>query len=248
MFFNLIGLIPYFDYHGQKVSKIKTSVFWFSFAILFLCLLGEFIYFYKAFGNFKNFLEMTALAPCIGFVILALTKMLIIWHNRENFTVIMLDLRILYPTKLSDQNKYNVKKYLIEMKLIMTNFSTLYMILIWIFNLTPYCTMIYEYINTNTWTKELPYFIWYPFDVYKYVGVYEITYLIQCWAGFTSATAILGADLLFCAIIMLICMQFDILRDKFNAIEFEDIQDDSVNKRANRELEKLIKIHNKLIK
>lgn len=212
-FCGYIGLIPFYDdpsINDVKKYRYKHMIFWTSFVILTICLIGEFIYLFKGMGNFKNFLEITALAPCIGFVMLALTKMFAIWYNRPKLTELMNTLKQIYPNRKSQQKKWKVGKYCQSTNSLMFLFSTLYMILIWIFNFMPITITFYKLIKTGEYQRELPYFIWYPFDVYK-TGIFEINYLIQVWAGFTAAAGILSADLLFCSVITQICMHFDIL-------------------------------------
>lgn len=213
-FFSTIGL-TLFENDKKKINSrwyyIKFTYFWIQYISLFACLIGEFIYFFTSLGSFKNFLAMIETTSYIGFVALSLIKLLIVFIHRENLLAVIDDLNELFPGTTELQTKYRVEVYMNRTNYLMKYFAILYMILIWIFNLLPIIESYMGYRKTGIWIRSFPYCIWYPFDALA-DGVFEVNYIIQGWAGFNSACSSVAVDVLFCAIISQICMQFKILQ------------------------------------
>lgn len=207
-----MGMIPYID-NPLKSYVGKNTYFWISYIVLVICVIGETIYLLNTFGNDQKFLEMTALAPCMGFCFLGLTKSTTIWLNRSQITEIMKKFEKMFPSSKVEQTKWNVQKYLTDSNNYSTLFAIVFVMVISVFNFTPFFVSSKVFINEGYFPKELPYLIWYPFDPYK-EGFFEVIYLIHCWAGFTAAFGTLGPDIMFCSIVTQICLQFDILSEK----------------------------------
>ncbi|XP_001662355.3 odorant receptor 85c [Aedes aegypti] len=235
IFFDMIGITRYGEARDTWKARLKQAFFWSSYANTIFCLIIEHIYFIKAAGNFTNFLELTALAPCIGFTALSIVKIMTIKLNEAKLNGILDRLSDLFPRSHLDQDRYRTYNYNLESQMVMKSFSILYMILIWIFNLLPLVSMLVNYISTGILEKELPYFMWYWYDWHK-AGYYEITFFHQNWGAFDSAVFNLSTDLLFCAIILLICLQFDIL-----AYRLRHAKGDY------KELEQCVKLHQSVV-
>ncbi|XP_058448847.1 odorant receptor 85b-like [Malaya genurostris] len=210
IFYRMIGIKRYGEQQNTTKAHLLFLLFWSSLGNLIFCLILEQIYFIKAAGNFANFLELTALAPCMGFTGLSIVKIMTIKWNEAKLNRILDKLNELFPKTVHEQERYRTYQYNLESQVVMKSFSILYMILIWIFNLLPLLSMLVKYLSDGVLEKELPYFMVYWYDRNK-PGYYEITFLHQNWGGFDAAAFNLCTDLMFCAIILLICLQFDIL-------------------------------------
>lgn len=210
-----IGMVPYMmDPLKSKIYYFwRNLFFWSSYFLLALLVVGEFIYLFKGIGNFTNFLEMTALAPCIGICVLGLAKSTTILSNRSKITNIVRNLKEIFPKTMEEQIKWNVKKYLSETKKLVFVFVTAYVAAVTAFNFVPFIKSFNVYIREGFYPKEFPYFIWYPFDPFK-DGWFQLNYVIQMWAGCTATFSSIGPDVLFCSIVTQICLQFDILSQK----------------------------------
>lgn len=238
---NLGGMVLYTD--GKSDYFWKTIWFWFSYFVLAEVTFSEFIFLLVSFGSYKNFLEMTALAPCMGFCLLGLCKMLVIWNNREKLTKLINSLKEIYPNTIEEQEKWNLKIYCNESNTIMYWFAVLNFILIIFFNFMAIFVSIFNFIKTGVYKKEMPYFLWYPYDVYTdEFMIFEINYAIQAWAGFVAIIGILATDLSFCAIVMQLCMQFDIIAGKLK----EFVPDKS--KRDYKFISETVRQHNLVFK
>ncbi|CAO1409430.1 unnamed protein product [Diamesa tonsa] len=123
----------------------------------------------------------------------------------------------------------------------MIGFSIMYMSLLWVFNLMPiYNAIYYYYVDGVVYHKELPYIMWFPFDPLQPI-VYELSYFSSVWAGVTTALAVISTDLLYCSILTLLCMEFDILKKNFEEIQVKDA------KKSFQEMKKLVSVHIDLI-
>lgn len=211
---NLAGMVLYYTdaLKPKSAYRWKNVFFWISYFVLSEVVFFELMFLVKSFGNYKNFLEMTALAPCMGFCLLGLYKMLVIWNNRVKITEIINSLKEIYPKTIEEQEKWNVKLYKDETNTIMYWFVALNFISIIFFNFMAFFVSMFDLFQTGVYRKEFPYFLWYPYDVYTDdFMIFEINYAIQAWAGFLAIIGILSTDLLFCSIVTQLCMQFDIL-------------------------------------
>lgn len=239
--FSCLGWKPY----KLKNSKLNETLsllgmFYFRISMFYagVCMLQQLIYLLLNFGDGNAFLELTNVAPCMGFSMLGLVKIFfVIYWNKNELTVVMAKMNTLFPKNYRDQERYGVRKVLKHLKLVMRSFSTLYMGLIWLFNLMPIFISIYLYFADNViYHKELPYIMWYPFNPLQPI-VFEISYTIVMWGAFTCALSILSTDLLYCSVLTLLCLLFDILK--------MDLQ--QLNSKTSKDLKKLIIFHNDLI-
>lgn len=210
IFFAMIGVARYGEPKRTLRAYLKHLLFWSSCINTGFCLVIEHIYFVKAAGNFTNFLQLTALAPCMGFTALSFVKIMTIKLNETKLTDMLHRLDALFPSTVALQQRYGVYQYNRESQVVMKSFSILYMILIWMFNLLPLVSMVAGYVSDGTWHKQLPYFMWYWYDWHR-PGYFAVTFLHQNWGGFVSAVFYLSTDLMFCAIVLLLCLQFDIV-------------------------------------
>lgn len=200
------------------------------------------IYFIQNF-MLKNasLLELTNLAPCMGFVMLALMKTyVVVYRNQETFTEIIETLGKLFPKSMEEQEMYKVGIIFKRQKALNIFFSAIYMTIFVIFNLMPIFICIQIYYTDGIIHKEFPYMMWHPFDAYQPV-VFEFCYLLVIWAAFTCDIAVLSTDLLYSNVLTLLCMQFDILKRDLEHLNAEE------SKECIIELKKKVLLHMELI-
>lgn len=227
---------------NETLSFLKTFYFWISMIYAGVCMLQQLIYLALNFGDGNSFLELTNVAPCMGFSLLGLMKIFfVIYRNKNELTNVMAKMDSLFPRTQRDQERYGVKKVLRNLTLVMRSFSTLYMGLIWLFNLMPIFISIYLYFDEGViYHKQLPYIMWYPFDPLEPI-VFEISYIVVMWGAFTCALSILSTDLLYCSVLTLLCLLFDILK-----MDLQQLNSKNRNI-ISKDLKKLIVFHNDLI-
>lgn len=202
----------------------------------FLCVVQECIWFViNLGGGTDTFLSLTNVAPCIGFVTLALVKIAAVYMNRATVKRIFEKLESLcWETRLTVENEKTIKTSLRMMKVL----SVDYVILIWMFNLMPFVIIIIKFCTDGIYFKSMPYFLWYPWNVFDPL-VYEICYIVLMWGGWICAIGILGTDLMFCMIVTFLNIQLISLGSEIKRI---------VRREAPEvELRKWINDHNELL-
>ncbi|XP_049536874.1 odorant receptor 85c-like [Anopheles darlingi] len=219
-FFDVIGVARYVP--TKNIKRLRFVLFWSSFGNTAVCVVLEMIYFVLAArSGLANFLQLTALASCTGFSALSVAKIMTIKLHETKLKEMLRELELLFPGTAMLQDHYGVHRYYREGQLVMKSFSVLYMILIWIFNLMPLVSMVIGYRTERVWHKELPYFMWYWYDWHQ-AGYFEITFVQQNWGGFVSAVYNLSTDLMYCAFILLFCIQFDIVAQRLRHARPDD--------------------------
>ncbi|CAO1401053.1 unnamed protein product [Diamesa serratosioi] len=240
-----LGWKPYTIKSSKSNEKVSFSTtFYFRISMIYagVCMLQQLIYLALHFGDGNAFLELTNVAPCMGFSLLALVKIFfVIYRNKSELTNVMAKMDSLFPKNSRDQERYGVRNVLKHLKLVMRSFSTLYMGLIWLFNLMPIFISIYLYFDEGIiYHKQLPYIMWYPFDPLQPI-VFEVSYIVVMWGAFTCALSILSTDLLYCSVLTLLCLLFDILKMDLQQLNSKN------RKITNKGLKRLIIVHNDLI-
>lgn len=213
IFFRTIG-VPVFQANSPKLTPLRKCLrlllFFVSFTNTALCVLGEILFVIFTFGE-SDFVDITSLVMCIGFILLSFAKVItIIWKQRQ-LTQLMEDLLSVFPQTHDDQMDYQTKKYAGHAKRLMVRYSWVQMVMIWLFNFYPLTNTLSEYWKRGAWEVDFPYIIWYPFDPYG-TGWFELNFFSQISAAYFSASAILGTDMLLCGVVLQICMHYDRLQ------------------------------------
>lgn len=236
--FRLNGWLPF---KKQSDSKFKLIYFWAANIICIITLMQGMIYFVLNFNKNATLLELTNLAPCMGFVMLALMKTyVVVYRNQETFANIIQTLGKLYPKSMQEQEMHKVGTIFKRQKALNIFFSAIYVTLFVIFNLMPIFISIQIYYTDGVIHKEFPYMMWHPFDAHQPV-IFEFCYLLVIWAAFTCDIAVLSTDLLYSNILTLLCMQFDILKRDLENLNAEK------RKECIIELKKKVLVHMELI-
>lgn len=212
-FFHFIG-VPVFQANAPKATRLRTLLRLLLFSVSFtntaLCVLGEILFVLFTFGE-SDFVDITSLVLCIGFILLSFAKVLTIMWKQRQLTQLMHELLSIFPQTKDEQLDYRTMEYAGHAKRMMVRYSWLQMVMISLFNLYPLTDTIIGYVRRGAWEVDFPYIIWYPFDPYGR-GWFELNFFSQISAAYFSALAILGTDMLLCGVVLQICMHFDWLR------------------------------------
>lgn len=205
-FYKTIGIRPVFHDILPKVSW--TIFFWLSFWNLFIAYVGEWLYVFTSIGEFSSFLQLTALAPCIGFVTMALNHMMLVHRHRKLVvgTITMLEQQ--FPTTLADQEAQQIVEKKRELDRFLFGFSGVFVLFITTLNYISLIAALVNYFKVGVFEKQLPYFIWYPFNAFD-DRWYNYMYLHQSWAGFTTIFAMLAELFLIGTTVLQFCIQFE---------------------------------------
>lgn len=213
LFFRTIG-VPVFQASAPQTTRrqrlLRFFLFFVSFTNTALCVLGEIIFVCVTFGV-SDFVDITSLVLCIGFILLSFAKVITIMWKQRQLTQLMHDLLRVFPQTHDAQLNYETAEYAAHAKRLMVRYSWVQMVMIWLFNFYPMTNTLMGYVQRGAWEVDFPYIIWYPFDPYG-SGWFELNYFSQISAAYFSASAILGTDMLLCGVVLQICMHYDRLR------------------------------------
>lgn len=165
----------------------------------------------------------------------------VIFKNRGKLIQIVNRLQELFPETQELQKKYKVAENVQDLKSISRIFIFLNLSGVLIYNITPIAAQLKGLVvDGREFQRVLPTEMYFLFDPLQPV-IFEILYVTIAWTGITLSAIILATDLLFCAIISLLSLQFRILAQKVLDIKHDD------SKTAIRELKDVIKLHQEMI-
>lgn len=206
IFYKAIGVSPFYG-HIKQSLRIRIF-FWLSFLNAAVSLALEFIFLCKALGKFEGFLQVTALVPCMCFVVLALNEMMVVSSRRERIIRVLAELEELFPKTVQAQRDQHIQETTKRFNWFLFGFSGSFVALILTFNFIPFTMTLIDYVAHGRWAKELPYFLWYPFDAYDNRW-FAFCYFHQTWAGFTTVFGILAQVFLIGSSVLQFCFQFE---------------------------------------
>lgn len=204
---------------ASRVEKIKyackINYFRFCMSCLILCIAELFAF---AFLSAKNFVEATVNVPNIVTVSLIVIKSLANLFHREDIRIIFQDLRQIFSDRGNGQNgKYKVKKYLDGYhRFIKIYASSVVMLYI------PVVFLIVSYMYSGIMTMTVNY--WYPFDIYQR-HTFPIALAWTNYLGFIGLAHMLAAEAMLFALITVLAMEFDILKQDLIELKFTQPQD-----------------------
>jgi odorant receptor len=237
-----------FGLFGLKVTKFSREpkrwnlIFrWFSIFCEVLIVLQALIFTFLHITETEIFLDLTFDISCAGFGCLSLLRVfMIVIYKKEILSEVIDMLEALFPKTNWEQKKYSVRKYL---KIL--NFQCwIYIILMFLFfaffNFTEILISIYKTFSMGNYVPNYSYFLWFPFGYDgKSPVVFEVFYSFSVICAFAVVFNSLAVDLLFCSILTILCMEFDILAKRFEHFGIE---------RSKKDLIELIDEHCQLIR
>lgn len=142
---------------------------------------GEVIYFLKALQNFDTILEATAVAPCIGFSLVADFKQGALAANKKILRQHLDELEEIFPASRDKQLAYKLPRYAAKVKLVMNIFSLICLAYTSTFSIYPICKSFVQYylLNEPVFERNFGFFIWYPYNATQNRFVYGVTYMSQ---------------------------------------------------------------------
>ncbi|KAL1379902.1 hypothetical protein pipiens_003693 [Culex pipiens pipiens] len=214
------GAVNYDEQHLAKPSrwiKFKRIFFWFTYVHDLLCIALEVAYFVEAVQRMASLAHLMVLVVCIGFLTYTIIKLTMHKLHEVELNEILIQLKDLYPETLDTKPAEEYRRHIWFLKL----FSVLYVVVLVVFNVIFYAPSITVLIKTGHWEKILPFYLKYWYDWRKPV-VFELTFLHQIWVSSSAVTGVLLADTLYCTIILLISMQFELLGKRLEESELDE--------------------------
>uniref|UniRef100_A0A182QND3 Uncharacterized protein n=1 Tax=Anopheles farauti TaxID=69004 RepID=A0A182QND3_9DIPT len=187
-----------------------------SFLLLAYTTLAELIYLRQMFEREVNFLEVTFQAPCIGYCIIGVLKMVVLAGRRNTIAELVEVLRAKWNQAILTDEQREVCECTMGPAIRVTTVTALVNVVMGIsFTILPIAEMIYHYHRTGSWIRQLPFNIWWPFDVWSGAKYVWFVYPLYVVIGFTGIIIHMAFDCLFCILAAHLCMHFRILRYNF---------------------------------
>ncbi|KAH8358856.1 hypothetical protein KR093_002896 [Drosophila rubida] len=218
IFYLSIGMVAYdtADWSNWRsprarkwASRLLSWTFFCQVLNLNVVLVSELIYVALAFASANNFLQATMNLCFIGYVVIGVIKIRDIWSQRSQLTRVVAQLQRLHPVSVEQQAEYMMPKYLGGYRKVSIFYFSMYMVLIWTYNLYwAVYYLVYDYwLGIRTFQRMLPYYCWTPWD-WSTNWSYYAMYFSQNLAGQTCVSGQLAADMFMCALVTLLVMHF----------------------------------------
>lgn len=152
---------------------------------------------------------------------------------------IILTLKEDFPQDLLTQKKHKIDKKLKVINRFVNVCMIIYFSCIDFFDIRPLFWRIYDSFMLQEVRLKLPFEMYCPFNVDN-MFVYILMYLLLVWASHTIVIVMLCYDFSFASVLTCLCIQVEVLCDKIQSINPQD-----VNSKA--DLKSCIEMHKKLI-
>nr|XP_019543640.1 odorant receptor 4-like [Aedes albopictus] len=195
-----------------KSALKRNAVFLIAFTLLLYTAFGELVYLVQMLQREFTFLEITFQAPCLGYCSIGLMKMLILAMKRNSIAGLVQTLQKYWYTSVRSIEHQSICDEVMKPAIRFTTIVAVVNIVMGMaFTLLPIPEMIYHYTITGQWVRQLPFLIWWSFDVYAGF-VYYFIYPLYIVIGFSGIIIHMGFDCLFCILAAHICVHFRILK------------------------------------
>lgn len=218
MFFYIIGLFPFPDV-SIKWRFLTDCWFWLGYINLTICALLETITIVIGFATKpKNFVANLAIVPLVSYTIIGLEQILSVYRQRERIIRLVVALRELFMRHTAqDLARYNYETFKQRGRKLQVSYAISYITLIMTFNFISIGRSIVNFFVENYWFLELPYAVWYPFNV-RDNRVFLIAYMQQLIWGFTCIIGVLAINLLLSTLTDQLCFAFYALGTDMRAL------------------------------
>lgn len=199
VFYKTIGE-DIFDYRSTnyRLRMLLKCLLYIGFLNFNLLVAGEIIFFIIAVQHKDTVLAAIAVAPCIGFSLVADFKQIALEQNRKIVQQHFDKMESIFPNTTAKQTRIQLHSYERTMRRVMIIFSMLCLAYTSTFSLYPACKSFVEYyiLRTGKFERRFGFLIWYPYDATSNTWVYWLTYLGQVHGAYLAGVAFLSADLL----------------------------------------------------
>uniref|UniRef100_A0A182M2S8 Uncharacterized protein n=1 Tax=Anopheles culicifacies TaxID=139723 RepID=A0A182M2S8_9DIPT len=234
---------------GVLAAVWRNAGFIASFLLLSYTTIGELIYLVRMFERDVNFLEVTFQAPCIGYCIIGVLKMIILAGRRNTIAELVALFRAKWNQAIVDDEHWKLCDDIMRPAIRVTSVTALANVVMGIsFTMLPIAEMIYHHYYTGIWNRQLAFNIWWPFDVLAGAKYFWFVYPLYVVIGFTGIIIHMAFDCLFCILAAHLCMHFRILEHNLvHAVEESEEQQEPVDGSSMTRLQDAVVNHQDLI-
>ncbi|EDV96943.1 odorant receptor 67c [Drosophila grimshawi] len=246
LFYKTIGEDIYAHRSTNPLNSLLLKIYLYAGFINFnLLVCGELVFFYKSIQDFETVRLAIAVAPCIGFSLVADFKQITMALYRKTMIQLLDDLEEMHPKTLAAQSLYQMADFERTMKRVIRIFTFLCLAYTTTFSFYPAfkATIKYNFLGYETFDRNFGFLIWFPFDATTKNWVYWITYWDIAHGAYLAGIAFLCADLLLVVVITQLCMHFNYISTCLESHPCNADQDEE----NVRFLTTMIKHHNKCL-
>lgn len=245
----LIPSTRIFHQFGLKMAKnarepgCHRKVFGISATLCLLIIAAQgivFIHVHKSDG--KYLMAIIFDLSCYAIIILGYIKAFVVCIVFKKIVIEVIDdLSRVFPESNHGQEKLEVAKYLRKFNIQISIYRILMPMLIAAFSVSPIIISAFKFLFiSGNFDRKLPYFLWFPYGLSGSEPiVFEISYAVSVFGASFCIFMVMAVDLLFCSILTLVSMQFEMLSKKFEAFDCRESKD---------QLSVLIKEHYQLLR
>lgn len=179
----LVGVRPINEYYPKTLWEYFVRHWYHLFT--FFCLLYTAIaeIFYLIFKEEITFIDITAQTPCICYCSVGLVKLFATGLRRNSLADITMKLKKLWPENVeTNERKQIINEYMSSCIYVTTAFCIINHVMLASFLFLPIPEMFYRYYLTGTFKRQLPFNIWFPFDIFE-GNTYFAVYVFHLIAG-----------------------------------------------------------------
>ncbi|EDV40609.2 uncharacterized protein Dana_GF23834 [Drosophila ananassae] len=211
-FYRSIGEDIYAHRSKNPLRSLLLKVYLYAGFINFnVLVIGEIVFFFKSIQNFETIRFAIAVAPCIGFSLVADFKQFAMVYHKQTLIRLLDELEDMHPKTLEKQKEYKMSNFEQTMKQVINIFTFLCLAYTTTFSFYPAikATVKFQLLGYDTFDRNFGFLIWFPFDATSSNLVYWITYWDIAHGAYLAGIAFLCADLLLVVVITQICMHFE---------------------------------------
>lgn len=175
-----------------------------------------------------------------GYLDVLIDTVIIHYINREKIMGIIETLGTHFPHHVLDQFNFDTKKHLQILERHLFIFACIVSGVIVVYSSMPIDTQIYGIATESPQNLTSVFYLSFPFDQMQH-GLYEAIYVYQVYITVFVLSLIIVNDMLFCSLVELTAMEFDIIADMISEIKMKK------GFEAEKELKELLDIHQQLL-
>ncbi|SPP76673.1 odorant receptor 67c [Drosophila guanche] len=211
-FYRSIGEDIYAHRSKRPLWSLLLKIYLYAGFINFnLLVIGELVFFYNSIQDFETIRLAIAVAPCIGFSLVADFKQFAMVHYKATLIRLLDELEEMHPKTLAMQRAYRMPDFERTMKRVINIFTFLCLAYTTTFSFYPAlkASVKFNFLGYETFDRNFGFLIWFPFDATSSNWVYWIVYWDIAHGAYLAGIAFLCADLLLIVVITQICMHFN---------------------------------------
>lgn len=182
----LVGVRSITEYYSKTPWEnfCKHWYMVFTFFCLLYTAIAEILYLVAKSNNGDlTFIDVTAQVPCTCYCTVGLVKLLASGIRRNTLADMTIKLKKLWPENVeTNERKQIINEYMSSCIYVTTAFCIINHVMLASFLFLPIPEMWYRYYVTGTFKRQLPFNIWFPFDIFE-GNTYFAVYVFHLIAG-----------------------------------------------------------------